>query len=148
MMDLIRWNPWREMADFRSQLNRFFDMPQLRPDWSDGDGGLGAWQPAVDVYEKDDKLVIKAELPGLEKKDISLDFKNGVLTLTGERNHEQEVKEDRFYRREITRGKFIRSFALPADVDVDKIAAEFKDGILGIEVPKPEGSKPKQITVN
>jgi HSP20 family protein len=148
MMDLIRWNPWREMTDFRSQLSRFFDTPLLRAGWTEDEGRLGAWQPAVDVYEKDDTLVIKAELPGLEKKDIGLDFRNGVLTLTGERNNEKEVKEERFFRREITRGKFIRAFALPADYDVDKIAAEFKDGVLRIEVPKPEGSKPRQITVH
>ncbi len=148
MMDLIRWNPWRGMADMRHQLNRFFDLPLLGSDWLEPGGGLEAWHPAVDVYEKDGKVVIKAELPGLEKKDISLDVNNGVLTLKGERRHEEEVKEEKFYRKEITSGKFVRSFALPADVEVEKIAAEFKDGILSIEVPKPEGSRPKQITVH
>ena len=85
MMDLVRWNPWKEMADFRSPLSRFFDAPLFRSDWWGEDGDLAAWHPAVDIYEEDDKLMIKAELPGMEKKDISLELKNGVLTLRGER---------------------------------------------------------------
>jgi HSP20 family protein len=100
------------------------------------------------MFEKDDKVVIKAELPGLEKKDISLDLQNGVLTLKGERNYENEVKQENFYRREMSYGKFIRSFKLPVDVDADTIKAEFQNGLLTIEVPKPEQHKPKQISVN
>jgi HSP20 family protein len=136
------------MTSLRSQLYRFFDDSLFRPDSLATDGNSGSWYPAVDIYEKDDKVVIMAELPGMEKKDISLDFKNGMLTLKGERNHEKELKEKDFYRKEISSGKFVRSFSLPVDVDVDKIEAEFKDGLLTIEVPKPEGQKPKQITVN
>jgi HSP20 family protein len=102
----------------------------------------------VDVFEKDNQLVIRAELPGMNKKDISLDFKDGVLTLSGVRKSENEVKEDNFYRREMSYGKFIRSFNLPADSDTEKIKAEFENGLLTIEVPKPERQQPKQIKVN
>jgi len=108
----------------------------------------GMWSPAVDMFEKNDHLVIKAELPGMGKKDINLDLKDGVLTLRGERKHENEVQNENFYRREMSYGKFVRTFRLPSDVDPEKIKAEFQNGLLTIEVPKPEQHKPKQITVN
>jgi HSP20 family protein len=100
------------------------------------------------MFEKEDKVVIKAELPGLDKKDVSLDLQNGVLTLKGERKHENEVKEESFYRREMCYGKFVRSFSLPVDIDADQIKAEFQNGLLTVEIPKPEEHKPKQIKVN
>ena len=114
----------------------------------DDDTGMGRWNPAVDLYEKDDHFVIKAELPGVDKKDIAIDLKDRVLTLSGERSYENEVKEESYYRRERSYGKFQRAFTLPADVDSDKIKAEFKDGLLQIEVPKPEEQKPKQVTIH
>jgi HSP20 family protein len=147
-MDLISWNPWNEMVSLRERMDRVFDDSLFRSDRRDDFMAMGTWSPAVDLFEKDDKVVIKAELPGLEKKDISLDLKNGVLTLKGERKHESEVKEENYYRREMSCGKFIRSFTLPADVDADKIKAEFQNGLLTVEVPKPEEHKPKQIKVN
>lgn len=148
MMDLIRWNPFREVASFRDRMNALFNDTLFRPDRSDDDMAMGLWYPSVDMFEKDDKVVIKAELPGLEKKDINLEVKNGVLTLRGERKFDNEVKEDNFYRREMSYGKFIRSFTLPAEVDADRISAEFKNGLLTVEVPKSEAHKPKQIAVH
>jgi|PlaIllAssembly_1097288.scaffolds.fasta_scaffold05637_2 HSP20 family protein len=148
MMDLIRWNPWNELVSLRERMNRMFEDSLFRPERHEDGVGLGAWSPAVDMFEKDDKFVIKAELPGLDKKDVNVDLQNGVLTLKGERKHESEVKEENFYRREMSYGKFMRSFRLPADVDADKIRAEFQNGLLTVEVPKPEEHKPKQIKVN
>jgi len=148
MMDLIRWNPWNELVSLRERMNRVFDDSLFRSDRRDDLMAMGTWSPAVDMFEKDDQVVIKAELPGLEKKDISLDLTNGVLTLKGERKHENEVKEENYYRREMSCGKFIRSFSLPGDVDANKIKAEFQNGLLTVEVPKPEEHKPKQIPVN
>jgi HSP20 family protein len=148
MMDLIRWNPWNELVSLRERMNRVFDDSLLRSDRREDPLAMGTWSPAVDMFEKDDQVVIKAELPGLEKKDISLDLQNGVLTLKGERKYENEVKEENYYRREMSCGKFIRSFTLPGDVDADKIKAEFQNGLLTVEVPKPEEHKPKQIPVN
>jgi HSP20 family protein len=100
------------------------------------------------MFENGDALVIKAELPGLSKDDIDVRIDDGKLTLSGERRSENEVAEDKYYRRERTYGKFVRSFELPADIDSDQVAAEFKDGVLKIEIPKPEGKKPRQITVH
>jgi len=148
MMDLIRWNPWNELVSLRERMNRVFDDSLFRSDRRDDLMAMGTWSPAVDMFEKDDNVVIKAELPGLDKNDISLDLQNGVLTLKGERKYENEVKEENYYRREMSCGKFIRSFTLPADVDADKIKAEFQKGLLTVEVPKPGEPKPKQIPVN
>lgn len=148
MMDLIRWNPLQEMVSLRERMSRLFDEPLFRFEGRNEETEMGAWHPAVDMFEKDDHMVIKAELPGMDRKDISLDFKDGVLTLSGVRKHENEIKEENFYRREMSYGKFVRSFSLPADSDADKIRAEFQNGLLTIEIPKPEHHKPKQITVN
>jgi HSP20 family protein len=148
MMDLIRWNPWNELVSLRERMNRVFDDSLFRSDRREDSFAMGTWSPAVDMFEKDDTVVIKAELPGLDKKDVSLDLQNGVLTLKGERKYENEVKEENYYRREMSCGKFIRSFTLPADVDADKIKAKFQNGLLTVEVPKPEEHKPKQIKVN
>ena len=148
MMNLARWNPLREMTAMQNRINRMFNDPYWLTDRMDDDTGMGRWNPAVDLYEKDDHFVIKAELPGVDKKDIAIDLKDRVLTLSGERSYENEVKEESYYRRERSYGKFQRAFTLPADVDSDKIKAEFKDGLLQIEVPKPEEQKPKQVTIH
>ena len=148
MMDLMKWNPARDMFGMRAQMNRMLDdffAPAKRTD--DGDS-LWDWNPAVDIMDNDKSIVIKAEIPGVDKKDISVDVKDRVLTLRGERSADNEVKEDKFYRRERFYGKFERSFTLPAAVDPEHINATYTDGVLKIEVPKPEGHKPKQISVN
>ncbi len=148
MMNLVRWNPWREMPTVHNRLNRFFDDPFLRIGRMDEEANLGMWNPAVDLYEKDDHFVIKAELPGVDKNDIKVDLKDRVLTLSGERTYDNEVGEENYYRKERSYGKFQRAFTLPTDVDSDKITAEFKDGVLRVEVPKPEEKKAKQVTIH
>jgi len=135
-MNLVKWNPWREMEAI------------FPTSWLSDEFGMGRWEPAVDILDNKDKIVIKAELPGVDKKDIKIDLKDHVLTLKGERSYENEVKEDNYYHRERTFGKFQRSFRLPLDLDPDKIKADYQDGVLRIEIPKPEEEKPKQITVH
>lgn len=147
MMNLVRWSPWREMATLHNRFNRLMDDPFFRTD-RDSTEDMGTWYPVVDMFENDDSFVIKAELPGMGKDDIVVDVKDRVLTLKGERNYDNEVKEENYYRRERSYGKFQRTFSLPADVDADKIKADFKDGLLKIEVPKPTEQKPKQITIH
>ena len=148
MFNLVRFNPVREMNDFHRQMDRFFHTPFLRVGAPSDESRAETWHPSVDVFESEDALVINAELPGLSKDDIDVNIDEGKLTLSGERKSDSEVKEDKFYRRERTYGKFVRTFALPADIDPDKISAEFKDGVLKIEIPKPEEKKPRQITVH
>jgi len=103
---------------------------------------------AVDIYEKDDKLVFEAELPGIEKENIKVDVKGRLLTIAGEHKSEEESKENGRYRRERRFGKFERSFKLPFDATEDLIDATYKDGVLVLKVDKPEEQKPKQITIN
>lgn len=148
MMNLVKWNPWREMPALHNRINRMFDDPFFSMDRLADEDTLGMWNPAVDLYEKDDHFIIKAELPGINKDDIKVDLKDRVLTLSGERSYDNEVKEENYYRRERSFGKFQRAFTLPADVDPEKIKAEFKDGVLQIEVPKPENKKAKRVTIH
>ena len=148
MMNLVKWNPWREMPAVPGRLNRFFDDPFLRLSRLADDSEMGMWNPVVDLYEKDDHYMIKAELPGVDKNDIKIDLKDRRLTLSGERSYDNEVKEENYYRRERTYGKFQRAFTLPEDVDSEEIKAEYKDGVLQIEVPKPEEKKARQVTVH
>lgn len=147
-MELIRWNPMREMFNIRRQMNHWFDDAFNPTVQNDAELSLWDWHPVVDVYDNDENIVIKAELPGIDKKDINIDVKDGVLTLKGERSYDNEVKKDKYYRRERSFGKFERTFQLPVDVNPEKISADYKDGILKINIPKPEEQKPKQITVH
>ena len=147
-MELIRWNPMRDMFSFRHQMNHLFD--DVFGSVVRGDSGLSMWNryPTVDIYDNDENIIIKAELPGIDKKDIVIDVKDGVLTLKGERSSDKEVKEENFYRKESFSGTFQRVFTLPMEVESEKIKAEYKDGILKIEVPKPEAEKPKEVAIN
>ena len=147
-MNLVKWNPMTEMATLHNRINRLFDGSFFPTLSLDEDMSLGSWRPVVDIYEDEEMIVVKAELPGVDKEDIKVDLKDGILTLGGERSHEKEVKEEHYYRKERAFGRFHRSFAVPAEIDPDKIKAEFKDGVLKVEIPKPEEQKPKKIAVH
>ncbi len=147
-MELVRLNPIRNMFSLRHRNNQIFNNffhPLLR---EDDEVCMLNWNPVVDIYDNEDNIVIKAELPGIDKENINVDVKDGVLILKGERSSDNEVKKDKYYRRERMFGKFERAFNLPADVDPDKIKADYTDGVLKIDIPKPEERKPKQITVH
>ena len=147
-MELIRWNPIRDMFSLRHRVNHLFDEFFYPTNRDDGELSMWNWNPVVDIYDNDENIVIKAELPGIDKKDITVDVKGRVLTLKGERSSDNEVKKEKYYRRERTFGRFERVFTLPADVDPDKVKADYKDGVLKINIPKPEEHKPKQIAVH
>lgn len=147
-MDLVRWNPLNEMNDLRNRVNQMFG-EMFYPTVFDGrEPERWNWNPVVDIYDNDNSIVIKAELPGVEKKDISIDVKDRLLTLKGERSVDNEVKEENIHRRERSYGSFQRTFNLPVDVDADKIEAKYANGLLQIEIPKPETQKPRRITVH
>ncbi len=148
MMNLVKWNPWREMDTFSDRINRLFDGSPFPASLMSDEASMSNWKPVADIYDHEDRIVIKADLPGVDKKDIQVDLKDNVLTLEGERSDEKEVKEDNFYRKERVHGKFRRSFMLPDGLDPDKIKADYHDGVLNIEIPKPEGKKPKKISVH
>jgi Molecular chaperone (small heat shock protein) len=128
-------------------MNRLFD--DAGRGWrKDEPAATTTWSPSVDIYETDTEIVVKAELPGIERKDISLNLEKNVLTLRGERRFEKETKEENYHRIERNYGGFSRSFSIPATVDEEKIRAEYRDGVLRIALPKKEQVKPKQIQIN
>jgi len=149
-MAIVRWEPFRDLVSVQDRMNRIFEdafrgaaHPGAEEDWALG----GAWAPAVDIYEHEGNIVLKAELPGIDPKDVQVGVENNVLTLRGERQFESEVKREQYHRVERAYGTFSRSFTLPNVVDTGKIKAEFKDGLLRVVLPKREEAKPKQISI-
>jgi len=128
-------------------MNRLFDdsMRGMRP----GEEGLASaiWSPAVDIYETENEVILKAELPEINQKDIEIQVENNTLILRGERKFEKEAKRENFHRIERAYGNFSRSFTLPNTIDQERIRADYKDGILKVMMPKREEIKPKQIKV-
>ena len=147
-MSLVRWDPFRDVGALQDRINRIFDDAFPRARTVDDDLSLCAWRPAVDIYETDIAIILNAELPGVKKEDVSVEVKDNVLTIKGERSSDKEISEDNYFRRERCFGTFSRSFSLQYRVDPEKIKARFKDGVLEIEVTKPTEEQPKQVTVN
>lgn len=147
-MQLMKWNPTRDFFSLRHNMNHLFDDFFYPSRKISTDEGLWNWNPVVDIYEEEGNIVVKAEIPGVSKESIHLDVKDRVMTLKGERSEDKEVKEERYFRRERTNGRFERAFTLPADVNTEDIKAEYKEGVLKVIVPKPEAQKPRQITVH
>ena len=146
-MTLVRWDPFRELEDVSDRLNRMFNRPALDRTSGKETMVVADWVPSVDVSETDGSYQIKAEIPDVKKEDVKVTLEDGVLTIQGERKQEKEVKGTRYHRVERSYGRFVRSFTLPDVVDEEKVKAEFKDGILNLELPKSEKAKPKAIEV-
>ena len=136
-MQLAQWNPFREM----DEMLRTFRMPR------EGAGPLADFTPAVDISERDKEYLVKAQLPGVRKDDVKIEFMKGVLTLSGERKFEKEEKDEKTHRIESAFGAFTRTFVVPEDVLTEKIAAYFKDGILFVHLPKTDIKKPATKTI-
>jgi len=142
---LTRWDPFREFALMQNRMNRMYQ------DYTPGmEEQLSSAQivPPVDVYEDEHHLTLKAELPGIDPKDVDVRVENNILTIRGERKFEKEEKEENFHRIERRYGTFTRSFTLPNTVDPDKVKADYENGVLKIEFEKRAEDKPKQIQVN
>jgi HSP20 family protein len=146
-MAIVRWRPFRDMVSIQDEMNKLFDdflgRPLMRTEWSEG-----VWNPSVDISETKDNVLIKAEMPGLNKEDVKISMQDNMLTLTGEKKQEKEEKETNYHRIERSYGAFSRSFSLPTSVKSDKIRATYKDGILSITLPKTEEVKPKEIPIS
>jgi HSP20 family protein len=152
MKTLEIWNPFRELDEVQNRLGRFFGgAPEFgrfpRRLFGNGDIALPDWSPQVDISEDDKEYLIKADLPEMKKEDVKVTVENGVLSVSGERKSEKEEKEKKFHRVERSYGTFLRTFTLPEDADSTKIAAEFKDGVLKVHLPKSPAAKPKPIEV-
>ena len=144
MSNLIRWEPAREMMTLREAMDRLFDDAFTRPLSIAGNG----WAvPAVDMYQTDNEVVVKAALPGMKADDVQLNVTGEVLTIKGEIKQKDELKEKAYHLREQRWGSFERSVILPTEVVADKAKADFENGILTIALPKAEEAKPKTITI-
>ena len=139
---LERWDPFDEMTTLRNRMDRLWSR------MSDEEPALANWAPTSDVVETKDDIVIKAELPGIDSKDVDVQIENGVLSIQGQRNAEKDTEDKGFRRIERTYGTFFRSFVLPPNVEADKIAATFVNGLLEVRLPKKEEAKPRAIKVD
>ncbi|MGQ9800421.1 MAG: Hsp20/alpha crystallin family protein [Candidatus Saccharicenans sp.] len=146
-MAITKWDPFRDIMVLRDRMNRLFEDLVSSPKFEDTDIIQSTWSPAVDIYETENELVLTAELPGVEEKDIEIKVEDNTLSLKGERKFEKETREENYHRIERAYGSFYRSFSLPQYVDQDKISAEYENGLLKIHMPKKPEVKPRKVKI-
>lgn len=146
-MNLIKWDPFRELEDVSNRLNRIFGRSASRAESSQEMLGMADWAPSVDISETDTAYLIKGEIPGVKKEDVKVTVQDGMLTIQGERKMEKEEKGKKFHRVERSYGSFVRSFRVPDDADENKVKAEFKDGMINVTLAKSAKAKPQAINV-
>jgi HSP20 family protein len=144
-MNVIRWDPYRDLSSFADRFNRALGTVAGRE--RDEELNLGTWIPPVDISEDKDRITLTAELPGFTEDQVEVQMEGGVLTIRGERKFEDEKEGRNFHRLERSYGTFVRSFTLPNNVDRENIHASFKNGLLEIDLPKREEARPRQIKV-
>lgn len=147
-MAMQRWDPLRDLMSLQDRMNRLFDDSMSRSR-AGGDDSItaAAWAPAVDIYETDREIVIKAELPEIDKKDLDVRIENNTLTIRGERKFEAETKKENYHRIERSYGTFFRSFGLPDAVDAETVDATFKDGVLKLVIHKKAKTRSRSIKI-
>jgi HSP20 family protein len=143
---LVRWDPFRDLVSIQDELNRLFGRTftgsePMRPT------ATGAWMPSMDVYETEDEIVAKLELPGIEPGDVDVSVEDSTLTVSGKREFSNEIKEENYHRVERRYGSFARSITLPRTADTEQVRAAFDKGVLTVEVPKVEKAKPRKIEI-
>lgn len=146
-MTLIRWEPTRELSSLQSDVNRLFNAFFDTPVGGNG-SSLRRWVPAMDLVETEDHFVLRADLPGLTDKDVSIELEDNVLTVSGERQAEHEENKQGYFRVERATGGFRRSLTLPEGVDADAVQASFANGVLEVRIPKPEERKPRKVAIS
>jgi HSP20 family protein len=142
-MALVRWEPARELDTLQSDVNRLFDSFFGRREA----GTSRRWVPAMDLVETEDTLVLRADLPGMDRDDIEIEVKDGVLTVSGERRAEHETEREGYHRVERSFGRFSRSLGLPRGIDPSGVEASFQRGVLEVKIPKPEERKATRIEI-
>jgi HSP20 family protein len=143
---ITHWDPFRGLTSLQDQVNRLLDGAFVQG--RTGQADLAAWAPAVDIYEGQNELVAKVDLPGVEEKDIDIRLENNTLTIRGERKFEKSVNEENYLRVERAYGSFTRTFSLPNMINAQAINASYNNGVLTVHMPKREESKPKQVKIN
>ncbi|NOY64123.1 MAG: Hsp20/alpha crystallin family protein [Nitrospirae bacterium] len=149
-MSIVRWSPMKEIDEMRREMERLFEEffePARRRRWWGRPSMEGVIVPNIELYDRKNEIVLKVEIPGVDKKDIDLTITENALTIKGELKKEEEVKEEDYYAAEIRYGTFSRTIPLPVEVDSEKAKATYKNGILEIVLPKKEEAKPKEIKV-
>jgi HSP20 family protein len=147
-MSLVRWDPFKNIVTLQDRINRLFEDAFPRATEEAEDLPAYAWRPLADIFETESGVTILLDLPGVDKENVSVEVKENILTITGNRSVEKDVDDSSYYRRERTCGSFQRSFAMRSAIAPDKIKASFKSGVLKIELTKPEEEKPRQVSVN
>jgi HSP20 family protein len=142
------WRPFRELEDVERRFDEIFSRPSLPRLWRRLPVEEIGWAPAIEVFEREDKFMVKAELPGMKEEDIDVSVVGDTLTIKGEKKAETEAKEENYYCCERSYGSFFRSIALPSTVDAKKIEASYEDGVLEVSLPKAAEVKPKKISVS
>jgi HSP20 family protein len=146
-MAIVKWDPFKDFMTLRDRMNRLFEDMVAFSRGEEKDLISSSWVPAVDIYETESEVVLSAEVPGVDEKDIEINIEDGNLTVKGERKFEKETKEENYHRIERSYGSFFRSFALPSYVDHEKIEAEYDNGLLRIRMPKKPEVKPKKVKI-
>ena len=146
-MAIVRWEPYRDLVSAQRDFDRLF-REAFSPMHGETEVSTRSWAPPVDIYETEDAIVLKAELPGIDPKDVEVRVEDNNLYLKGERKYEKEVNEQNYHRVERSYGTFARSFSLPNSISADKVKAEFRDGMLTLTMPKREEAKPKTIKID
>ncbi|MFZ2301063.1 MAG: Hsp20/alpha crystallin family protein [Gallionella sp.] len=147
-MSLVKWDPFGELEDISSRLNRIFGRVTTRSEPDREMLATADWMPSVDISETDTAYLVKGEIPGVKKEDVRVTIQDGMLTIQGERKQEKEEKGKKFHRIERSYGSFVRSFRLPDDTDENKVKAEFKDGMINVTLPKSAKAKAKAVEVS
>jgi len=142
-MNITRWEPFKEMEEFFRQGSPFLSRALRQRN-----GDLTEWTPVADISETPTEYLIKAELPAVKKEDVKVTLENGVITISGERKHEKESKDENEIRVESFHGTFTRSFSLPDDIDANGIRAESRDGVLKVHIPRTQAVRPKAVTID
>jgi HSP20 family protein len=143
--ELTTWPSFGRLSDLRAEIDRLFELPLT--ELAHPSQLLSGWTPALDMHEDKDNIVVQAELPGMKREEIDVSLHDGSLSISGERKREEKHEDAEVYREERFVGRFQRTVTLPTAVAVDKIKAQYKDGVLTITLPKSEEAKPKQIEV-
>ena len=146
-MAIVRFEPFRNLLTTQREFERLFK-EAFSPMSGETEVSTRSWAPPVDIYETEDAIVLKAELPGIDPQDVEVRVEDNTLYLKGERNYEKEVKEQNYHRIEWSYGSFARSFTLPNSISAEKVKAEYKDGLLTLTMPKREEAKPKTIKID
>ena len=146
-MAIRKWDPFKDLVTAHDNLNRMFEVNVTAGGHRDLQSSRGAWSPVVDLYDRGNSLVLRAELPGLEREDIALELRDRMLVLSGQRRFTREVKDEQYHRIERSYGKFYRTFTMPYEVNREQVEATYRNGVLEVVLPRSAAAGSRQIAI-